>query len=111
MDTITIDDFIKIDLRAGKIIEASDFTESEKLLKLKVDFGQLGERKVLSGIKKWYKPEDLIGKTFIFCVNLYPRMIMSEESQAMILALEDEKKGKVILLTPKTKVTPGSKVH
>src|SRR3989344_4667419 len=72
---VSFDDFIKLDLRVGTIIECVEKEESDKLLRLTVDFGEEGTRNILSGIKKWYKPEDLKGKQFIFIINLEPRKI------------------------------------
>ncbi len=105
---ITIDDFLKVELRVGTVIECKDIEGSEKLLKLKVDLGEETLRQVLSGIKEWYKPEDLIGKQFIFVANLEPRMMMGLESQAMILAAEGE--DKPIPLAPIEKTSNGAKV-
>lgn len=89
--TITFDDFAKIDLRVGTVTECEEKEGSEKLLRLTVDFGEEGTRKIFSGIKQWYKPEDLKGKQFIFVVNLAPRKMMDEESQGMLLAADGEK--------------------
>lgn len=110
---ITIDDFAKVQLKVGTIISAEELEGSEKLLKLQVDFGeevlQTSEseepensksaegtkkdiRQVLSGIKQWYKPEDLVGKQFVFVTNLAPRKMMGLESQAMIMAAESTDK-------------------
>ena len=88
---ITIDDFLKLDLRVGTVVNCEDKEGSEKLLRLTVDFGEEGMRNILSGIKQWYKPEDLIDKQFVFVFNLAPRSMMGEESEGMILAAEGEK--------------------
>lgn len=88
---ITIDDFAKLDLRVGTI-ELCDRKEgSEKLLRLSVDFGEEGKRNILSGIALWYQPEELVGKQFIFIINLEPRKLMGEDSEGMILAANGEK--------------------
>ncbi len=110
MDTITYDDFAKLDFRVGKILKVEDVPESIKLLKLKVDFGELGEKTVFSGIKKWYLPKDLKGKRFVFLFNLEPRPMMGEVSEAMIIAAEEEG-GDCSLLAPDKKMAPGTKVH
>ena len=107
---INYDDFSKIDLRVGKIIECAKKEGSEKLLRLKVDFGAEGERTILSGIAAWYKPEDLTGKEFIFVLNLQPRKIMGEESQGMILAATGNKE-RAVLLKPKSKTLPGAQIN
>lgn len=106
--TITIDDFAKVDLRVGTILEAEEIEGSEKLLKLKVDLGEEAPRQILSGIKKWYKPKDLIGKQVMFVANLEPRMMMGLESNGMIMAVGEEKP---VLLKPIKKVSNGAKVR
>lgn len=98
---IDFDDFKKIELKVGKILDAEKIKKSKKLLKLKVDFGDGDERQVVSGISEHYEPESLVGKKVIFVTNLIPRKIMGLESEAMILALSDEKT--FTLLTPDKK--------
>lgn len=105
---VTIDDFAKLDLRVGKIIACTEKEGSEKLLRLNVDFGE-ETRIILSGIKQWYKPEELIGKQFIFVYNLAPRKMMNEESQGMILAAEG--KEKPLPLKPLEDTTPGATIR
>lgn len=105
---ITFDDFSKIDLRVGKILECERKEGSEKLLRLRVDFGDEGTRTILSGIATWYTPEDLLGKQFIFVLNLEPRKIMNEFSEGMILAAEGKKP---IPLKPKSSVAPGAAIR
>lgn len=105
---ISIDDFLKVEIKVGTVLEAGEIEGSEKLLKLKVDLGEETPRQVLSGIKAWYKPEDLIGKQFVFVTNLEPRMMMGLESQGMIMASGDEK---VVLIVPQEEVKPGSKIR
>lgn len=105
---ITIDDFAKVELRVGTVLEAEEVPGSEKLIKQIVDFGELGQRQVLSGIKQWYKPSQLVGKQFIYVVNLEPRKMMGMESQGMILATDTEKP---IILKPSKKVPAGSKIR
>lgn len=105
---ITIDDFTKIELKVGTVLEALEIEGSDKLLKLQVDLGEEKPRQILSGIKKWYKPEKLIGKQFVFITNLEPRIMMGLESQGMIMAVGVDKP---IMLKPSSKVSPGSKVR
>ena len=83
---ITIDDFIKVEMRIGQILSAEKIEGSDKLLKLSVDFGEDQPRQVLSGIAKMVEIEEIVGKKFPFVTNLAPRMMMGMESQAMILA-------------------------
>lgn len=86
---IMLEDFAKLDLRIGKIIECQKKEGSEKLLRLIVDFGNDGKRNILSGIAKYYSPDALLGKQFVFIFNLAPRMIMGENSEGMILATDN----------------------
>jgi len=105
---ITFDDFAKLDLRVGTIVNCEEKEGSEKLLRLTVDFGPEGTRNILSGIKEWFKPEDLKGKQFVFVFNLAPRKMMGEESEGMILAAEGEKPEP---LTPLSSVPNGSSIR
>lgn len=88
--TITIEDFNKIDLRIAKIIKAEKLPKSDKLIKLQIEIGT-ETRQVIAGIGQYYKPEDLIGKLVVVVANLKPVKLMGEESQAMILAANDGK--------------------
>lgn len=169
---ITIDDFAKLEFKVGTVISAEEIEGSEKLLKLRVDFGpkvqnldivtleeqqnvtssqqdstdrisaqvfdseegaleaqtrraeihtnnsssnnseseeQNDIRQILSGIKQWFKPEDLVGKQFVFITNLAPRKMMGLESQGMIMAAEGE--DRPAPLTPIEKVPNGSKIR
>ena len=73
MDEITIDDFFKVDLRIAKVVEVSEIEEADKLVQLKLDLGELGEKTVFAGIKKYYEPENLINKMVVCVNNLKPR--------------------------------------
>ena len=106
---IGIEDFAKLDLRIGTIIACEIVTGSDKLVKSQVDFGDLGMRQVLSGIRKAYSPEDLIGKQALFVVNLKPRKMMGHDSQGMMLLALDELIG-LQLMSPVGHVKPGTKV-
>lgn len=105
--TITIDDFAKLDLRVGTVVNCEEKEGSEKLLRLTVDFGEEGTRTILSGIKQWYTPEDLKDKQFVFVFNLAPRKMMGEESQGMLLAANGEKPEP---LKPSNEVSPGTTI-
>ncbi|MES2622798.1 MAG: methionine--tRNA ligase subunit beta [Patescibacteria group bacterium] len=87
---ITFDDFKKVELRVGEIISAVPVEGSEKLLLLKVDFGEETHRTVVSGISQYVEIEKFVGTQKIFVTNLEPRAIMGIESQAMILAGKDD---------------------
>lgn len=107
-DEIQYDDFAKLDLRVAKIISAEHIEGADKLLKLILDVGELGERIVASGIKEWYAPEDLVGKTVVYLANLAPRTLRGVESQGMIIAAGGET---AILLVPQTDCAPGTVVR
>lgn len=110
MEEISYDDFAKVEFRIGQIVEVLAVKSSEKLIRMKVDFGQeLGEKIVFSGIRKWYQPEELLNKKTVFIVNMMPKKIMGEESQAMVFAAEDEEKGVSLLFADK-ELKNGSKV-
>ena len=81
---INIEDFVKVELKVGEVLEVEEIEGSDKLLKLKVDMGEELPRQILSGIKQYYKPAQLIGKQFIFVANLEPRMMMGYESAGML---------------------------
>ena len=85
INQITIDEFMKVELRTGKILEAEKVKKSKKLIQLKVDIGT-ETRQVLAGIAESYKPENLIGRTVIIVANLKPAKLMGIESQGMVLA-------------------------
>lgn len=85
-DDITFDDFLKVDLRAGTIKSAERVPKSDKLLKLQVDFGELGTRQIVAGIGKDLEPNSFNGVRVIAVVNLQPRKLMGLESYGMILA-------------------------
>lgn len=96
---ITFDDFSKLDLRIGEVVECERKEKSDKLLRLTVDFGEEGRRIILSGIYPAFNPEDIKGKQFVFIINLEPRKIMGEESQGMLLCADDEKPIPLVPLT------------
>ncbi|MEY8781213.1 methionine--tRNA ligase [Allomuricauda sp. XS_ASV26] len=97
-DTITYDDFSKLDMRVGTIIEAEKMPKADKLLVLKVDTG-LDTRTIVSGIAKSFKPEDIVGKKVTVLVNLAPRKLRGVESQGMILMTEN-KEEKLVFVNP-----------
>jgi methionyl-tRNA synthetase len=105
---VAFSDFEKLDLRVGKIIEATPVPESKKLIKIQADFGT-EKRQCIAGLLKYYKPEELIGKKCVFLLNLQRRMLAGLESQAMILAAEDAT-GNVSVLQPEKDVAEGSKI-
>ena len=84
----TFDDFMKLDIRVGKVLECSKVKKADKLLQFKIDDG-MGGRTIVSGIAKFYEPADLIGKEVCFIANFPPRKLKGIESQGMILSAED----------------------
>ncbi|MEO8581897.1 MAG: hypothetical protein ABI425_04990 [Patescibacteria group bacterium] len=99
--SIQYPDFEKLDIRAGTILSATAPEWSTKLLKFEVDFGEeIGRRVIFSGIRKWYQPEEMTGKQFIFLVNLEPKKMGEEESQGMMLMADGETPVPLILQVP-----------
>ncbi len=97
-DTITFDDFSKLDMRVGTIIEAEKMAKAKKLLTLKVDTG-LDTRTIVSGIAENFTPEEIVGKKVIVLVNLAPRALRGVESEGMILMTENAE-GKLVFVNP-----------
>ena len=109
-ELISYDDFAKLELRIGEITACEEVPKSKKLLKETIKIGS-ETRTVISGIKKWYKPEDMVGKKVMVVTNLAPRTIAGIESQGMVLAAEDETGELLSLMTPDRKDMPsGSEV-
>jgi len=106
---ISFEEFQKLDLRVGKIIEANQISGSRNLIRMIVDFGT-EKRQAVAGLLQWYKPEELMGKKCAFILNLQRRKLMGVESQCMIFAAEDSK-GNVVVLQPEKDVAEGSKIH
>jgi methionine--tRNA ligase beta chain len=106
---VSFDDFMKLDLRVGKVEEATLISGSKNLLKLIVDFGS-EKRQSVAGLLQYYKAEELVGKKFVFVLNLQRRKIMGVESQCMVLAAEDSE-GHVILIAPEKDIAAGSRVR
>ena len=91
---VTIDDFAKCDMRVCKVLACENVKKSEKLLKFTLDDGSGTERQILSGIAKFYKPEELVGKTVVAILNLPPRKMMGQMSNGMLLSAVREVDGK-----------------
>jgi methionyl-tRNA synthetase len=106
--SITIDDFAKVQLRVGEIIACEKVAKSDKLLHETVKFGD-EVRSICSGIAKYYKPEELVGKKVVFVTNLPPRKMCGIVSEGMILAAEDEK-GNMSLICPEKDVESGAEI-
>lgn len=107
---VTIEDFEKLDFRIVKVLECEPVKKSNKLLKLKVDLGG-EERQVVSGISKFYKPEELVGKSVILVANLKPVKLRGELSQGMILCASDDADSKLFAATIEGELPTGSIVR
>ena len=107
-ENIDFEDFLKLDIRVGTVLECTKVPKADKLLMFKIDDG-LGGRTIVSGIAKHYAPEELVGKQVCFIANLAPRKIKGIESQGMILSAEDFD-GKLVVTTTQKEVAPGSEV-
>lgn len=103
----SFDDFNKMDIRVGTILEAERVPKTDKLLKLKIDTG-IDKRTVVSGIAEWYKPEDIIGQQVSILVNLAPRKIKGIESQGMILMAENAQGELSFVLPNKSNMNNGA---
>jgi methionine--tRNA ligase beta chain len=106
-DQITSEDFKKTEIRIGKILSAEKVANADKLLKLQVDFGEF-QRQIISGIAENFTPEEVVGKSLPFIVNLQYRKFKGEESQGMLMATGVD--GKIILLEPSEEVPAGTEV-
>jgi methionine--tRNA ligase beta chain len=102
---ITFDDFMKLEIRIGKILSAEQVQGTEKLLRLEIEFSN-ERRQLVAGIAETYTPDQIIGKEIPVLMNLEPKKIRGVESQGMILAIDVA--GKPILLHPEREVPPGS---
>ncbi|MAF59825.1 MAG: methionine--tRNA ligase subunit beta [Candidatus Pacebacteria bacterium] len=106
---ISFEDFKKLDIRIGKVESAERIPETDKLLKLSINFGE-ETRQIVSGIAEYISESEIVGRSYPFIVNLEPRTIRGEESQGMILAVGSDD-GSFSLLEPSTEVKPGSKIR
>lgn len=106
---ISYNDFAKVEIRAGKILSAEKIPDTDKLLKLMVDFAEEKPRQIVSGISAYFPdPATLVGKVCMFVTNLEPRMIKGHESNGMLFALSDEN-GNFSLLEPNSTIPTGTK--
>lgn len=107
-ETVDFETFEKTDIRVGKVLECTKVPKADKLLQFKIDDG-MGGRTIVSGIAKYYKPEDLIGKEVCFIANFAPRKLKGVTSEGMILSAVNAD-GSLVVIGPSGEVTPGSKV-
>jgi methionyl-tRNA synthetase len=106
---ISIDDFLRIDLRVAKILAADFITGADKLLRLRVDVGDLGEREIFAGIRAAYDPATLVGRLIVVVANLEPRKMRFGTSEGMMLAAGPGGK-EIFALSPDSGATPGMRV-
>jgi methionyl-tRNA synthetase len=106
---ISIDEFLRVDLRVAKVLRAELVAGADKLLKLRVDVGEIGEREILAGIRAAYDPAALIGRLIVVVANLEPRKMRFGTSQGMMLAAGPGGKD-IFVLSPDTGAAPGMRV-
>ena len=111
MPEITWEDFEKVDVRAGRVIEAAPFPEARKpSIKLVVDFGpEVGEKRTSAQLTAHYDAEGLLGKQVVAVVNFPPKRIAGFKSEVLVLGVPDES-GEVVLLSPDREVPPGGRM-
>jgi methionyl-tRNA synthetase len=107
---ITTDDFAKIELRVAQIVVAERIPKADKLLRLEVDLGPQGKRQILSGIAKFYTPEELVGRRIVVITNLAPRKMRGLESHGMLLAASEGEHGKPALATCGDEIALGARL-
>ena len=112
MDNISFDEFLKVDIRVGRITRAEPYPEAKRpAIKLWIDFGpELGERKSSAQITANYSPEALIGKQVMAVVNFPPRQIGKFVSEVLVLGLPDQN-GQIVLIAPDQTVPQGGRMH
>lgn len=109
MMDISFDDFMKLDMRVGRVVEAEHLVGSKNLIRMIVDLG-FEKRQSVAGLLQYYTPEELVGKKFAFVLNLQRRKFMGVESQCMVLAAES-REGNVVLLNPEKEIAVGSRIR
>ena len=108
MPEISYDDFAKLDIRIGTVVAAEIIPETDKRIKCTIDFGECGTRTIVSGIAKWKRPDELVGKQLPYIINLPPRMLKGVASEGMLLAVSDAQG--VALIFPERSVEKGTKL-
>ena len=109
-EKINYEDFEKLDIKIGLIKKAEPHPNADKLLVLTVDLGEDEDRTICAGIKEYYKPEELKGKSSIFITNLAPRTLRGVESNGMIMAAGSKEENIFTLITPEKTMKPGTLV-
>ncbi|MFH1473264.1 MAG: tRNA-binding protein [Candidatus Aenigmatarchaeota archaeon] len=108
---ITFDDFQKLDIRVGKIIDIEDAETRKPMFRMKIDFGELGIKQTIAGLKGFYTREDLLNKKVAALVNLEPKKLGSELSECMVLAAVVGNDEKVVVLNPEKDIEAGTKIY
>lgn len=108
MENITLEQFLKVDLRVAEIKACEDIEGADKLYKLTIDVGEV--REIVAGIKQYYKKEELIGKKIVIVANLEPRKLRGIISHGMLLAASNDDKSSIVLLTVDRDIPNGSKI-
>ncbi|MCH7568370.1 MAG: hypothetical protein IIA87_03020 [Nanoarchaeota archaeon] len=109
-EKIPLSDFQKSDLRVGKILKVEDHPNADKLYVITVDLAEKIPRKIVTGLKDYYKKEELENKKAIFITNLEPRKVRGIESDGMILAAINDDENKIVILAPEKDIDIGSKI-
>jgi tRNA-binding protein len=108
---ITFKDFQKLDMRIGKIIDVQDAQTNKPMFRMKIDFGDLGVKQTIAGIKGFYSKEELLKKKVAALVNLEPKRLGSELSECMVLAAVIGNDEKVVVLQPEKDIELGAKIY
>jgi methionyl-tRNA synthetase len=109
-EKISIDDFMKTELRVAKVLEAESVPKSKKLIRMQIDVGEAAPRQIVAGIAEAYQPEQLIGRTIVVVANLKPAKLMGLESNGMVLAASPDG-GAPTLLAVADGIPPGTRVR
>ncbi|MFZ4576416.1 MAG: methionine--tRNA ligase subunit beta [Phycisphaerales bacterium] len=111
---ITFEEFAKVDLRVAKVLSCEPHPSADRLWKLTLDDGSGTPRQICAGVRQYYTPEQLVGRSIIIVANLAPRVIRGEESRGMLLAASNVPKDagdadrRVVILTPESEIGPGA---
>ena len=108
-EVIQFEDFLKVKMRVGKVLEAHDHPNADKLIVLKVDLGN-EQRQICAGLRGHYQADALVGRNIVVVTNLAPRMMRGQESNGMLLAASTADHTRVFLLSPESDIPPGSPV-
>lgn len=110
MNQIAYDDFLKVEIRTGRIVRAEAFPKARKpAIKLWIDFGPLGEKKSSAQLTRFYRPDDLVGKTILAVVNFPPRQVADFMSEVLVLGVMPDEQT-VVLVHPDREVPPGMRL-